>query len=126
MSKWAVCSVKRTRVRTIEPRNITSSTVPRRWLAPLLWPLVSESDRLRADGDLDRRAGQAVGDRLRHADLLAIDLEPTGASIEDAGQQHIQRANERGHKRRLREVVDLERRAKLLDMAGAHHHNPVG
>ena len=34
--------------------------------------------------------------------------------------------DERRHERRRREVVDLERRADLLDPALAHDHDPVG
>ena len=53
------------------------------------------------------------------------DSRPADASI-DPGADEVERAHERGHERRRREVVDLGRRADLLDPALAHDHDAVG
>ena len=42
------------------------------------------------------------------------------------GFDEVERAHERGHEACGWEVVDLKRRADLLDPAVAHHHHPVG
>ena len=46
--------------------------------------------------------------------------------VGDLRLDRVERADERGHERGGREVVDLERRPDLLDPALAHDHDPVG
>ena len=77
--------------------------------------------RATRDG-LAGRAGQGRGG----ADLVAGQRQPTGGRIDDLRLDRVERADERRDERGGREVVDLERRADLLDPALAHHHDPVG
>ena len=55
----------------------------------------------------------------------ASDRPPAAASTIVAVDR-VERADERRHERGGREVVDLERRADLLDPALAHHDDPIG
>ena len=64
-------------------------------------------------------------DLTADAGLLPVDADRAGPRVDDARLQHVQRADEGGHEARARPVVDLERRAELLDAALAHDHDPV-
>ena len=114
----------RTRVRTIEPRKLTSSIAP---LQPVRAAGLADLDRLGPDGDGHAAArlpvAIAFGVRIglaRHAHRF-----PSAASTTLGGQE-VEGPDERGHERRRREVVDLGRWADLLDPALAHHDDPVG
>ena len=47
------------------------------------------------------------------------------AAIDDPAPQDVERADEGGNEARARIVVDLERRADLLDTSLVHHHDAV-
>ena len=59
------------------------------------------------------------------ADLLAGHGQATRRCFDHVGVQQVQRADERRHEPRRREVVDVGRSADLLDPAFAHHDDPV-
>ena len=125
VSSETAFSLKRTRMRTTEPRKFTSSMVPSRRLRLPPTPF-----RLTASGrSATERSAPAA--RVRHAargdDLLAVDGDPCRAlAFSTLALQDVQRADEGGDEARLRPVVDLERRADLLRPAAVHHHDAVG
>ena len=86
-------------------------------------PVAGELEMLRAQPDRDRPArlaGLAVERQGQIADRHA-------ARVETAGDQvHRRRADKPGDKHRRRALVEVERRADLVDSAGVHHDEAVG
>ena len=116
----------RSRIRTIEPRN-----------ADVLDRAVQPVRRRRPRPSSSALGPQRDGDRVgpvplrrpasARPDLLAVERQTAarGASTTCAVDQ-VERARRTTPRRRRREVVDLGRRADLLDPALAHHDDPIG
>ncbi len=95
-------------------------------MQPVRAAALAELDALRAERHRDCRA---LATRRRSAFAArtswpAIDSRPVLGSTTAPADQ-VERPDERGHERRRREVVDVGRRADLLDPALAHDDDPV-
>src|SRR5207248_63774 len=66
-----------------------------------------------------------AGDRIARQNPLPVDLECTRRRVDEPAVEYIERADEGGDKARARVVVDLERRADLLDASFVHDHDAV-
>ena len=116
---------ERTRMRTIEPRKLMSSTVP--WSrfepsspSPSAIPLGPERERDRPSARCRRRRPCPSGPPGRRSTA-----GPSTASMTPAATRLSVPTNEATNAV-AREVVDLGRRADLLDPAVAHDDDPVG
>ena len=67
----------------------------------------------------------ATSDLPADADVLPVDADGAARRVDHLDLEDVQRADEGGDEARFRPVVDLERRAELLDPALAHHDDPV-
>ncbi len=86
--------------------------------------LLLDDDPLRADHRLHRtarirRAGRAAQGAPAHAERAGVAV---GRGV---GVDQVRDAEEVGHEQRRRLLVDLARRSRLLDVAAAHHGDPV-
>ena len=68
---------------------------------------------------------RGAGGRAIHGDIERLAAEPHPA-VANVYRQHDRFADEAVHECRCRMVIDLARRADLLDAALVHHHHPVG
>ena len=102
-SRWLPSS-RSTRARQSEPRYCTSRSTP-------------------VTDDLAVTRRRAVEpDPLGTQRVGGVDAEK---SLGLLGRQHVRRADERRHERRLRRLVDLARRADLLQPAVVEHGDPI-
>ena len=118
----------RMRMRTTEPRKLTSSIVPTRRLRPgsAPRPAPPRAALPRAAGPPTQISPALACGRPRAATISWSPTDdPAGHGVEHPSAHEAERADERGDEAGTRRVVDLERRAHLLDPALVHHHDPV-
>ena len=86
-----------TRIRTIEPRKLMSSTVPCSRFSPGS-PSPSSIPSGRS-ASVTRPFAPTSVDGLARPDFLAVDRQAAGARVDDASRHEVERADERGHER---------------------------
>src|SRR6202008_297750 len=89
--------------------------------------LLMEADRLRSDAELHRSADAEARLGDRPTGLATSEPDERGAAIDrfDRTGQEVRGADEIGDEAGPRALVELLGRAELLDLAAAHHGDPV-
>ena len=88
--------------------------------------LVVEEDRLRPKRHRTHLVVLEAAHAARGDDRLIVDRDPPARRIDHASAQDVERADEGGDEAGARVVVDLERRADLLDPTLVHDDDAVG